>query len=98
MGTSWIVGGSDMLTPRESRTGGCAEGANMAMTPERFRHIVWQSVPAVVFTVAATMLALGADGPWAAVGAGAAAAAFMLALAWRQPNLPPEDMPTTLDL
>lgn len=70
----------------------------MAMTPERFRYVVWQSVPAGVFTVAATVLSLGAGSPWWLVGAGAAATGLMLVLAWRAPKLPPEETATELDL
>jgi hypothetical protein len=68
----------------------------MPMTPERFRHVLWQSVPAGVFTVAATVLSLGTDSAWWLVGAGAAATVIMGALAWRAPTLPDEDAPTNL--
>jgi len=70
----------------------------MAMTPERLRHVVWQSVPAGVFTVYATALSLATDSPWWHVGVGAASTALLLALAWRQPTLPPEESPTELDV
>lgn len=70
----------------------------MAMTPERFRHVVWQSVPAGVFTVAATLLSLGTDSPWWLVGVGAAATVLMVVLAWRTPRVPPEEAPTKLQL
>ena len=70
----------------------------MAMTRERFRYVVRQSVPAGVFTVAATLLSLGAGSPWWLVGAGAAATALMLVLAWRAPKLPPEETAAELDL